>query len=209
MGLEMKSFRDAIRFGILGGTFDPPHNGHYQVAAEVAAAKKLDCVVFIPAARPWQKSEYSAAEDRLMMTVLGCRQDARFATSRIELDRKGPTYTIDTLSALRELCKPEAEFFFILGVDAAAALGTWYRAEELTRMTRFLVVTRAGYDASVLAWDSARLPIEVVQVSPVDVSSTQVRAAVREGRPIDDLVPAEVERYIAERGLYGEESGGS
>jgi nicotinate-nucleotide adenylyltransferase len=196
------SFRDAIRFGIFGGTFDPPHNGHFRVAAEVATTKSLDCVLFIPAARPWQKSEYSQPEDRLAMTTLGARWDSRFAVSRIELDRQGPTYTIDTLSDLKKLCKPKAEFSFILGVDAAINLGTWHRAQELARMTKFLVVTRPGYRAENLAVAWGEPQIEVLQVAPVDVSSTKVRAAIRQGRSIDDLVPTEVGKYIRERGLY-------
>jgi nicotinate-nucleotide adenylyltransferase len=198
----MTDFRDALRFGILGGTFDPPHKGHFSLAAQVASAKDLDCILFIPAARPWQKSEYSHAEDRFIMTVLGAQTDERFAVSRIELDRKGPTYTIDTLLALTELCKPAAEFYFIVGADAAANLHTWHRASDLARMTSFLVVTRPGYDAKDLEDLSARFPTDMVETSPVDVSSTQVRAAAREGRPVSDLVPEAVARYIADRGLY-------
>jgi nicotinate-nucleotide adenylyltransferase len=198
----MRDFRDALRFGILGGTFDPPHLGHFSLAADVASARDLDCILFVPAARPWQKSEYSQAEDRFTMTVLGARTETRFAVSRIELDRKGPTYTIDTLLALTELCKPRAEFSFIVGADAAANLHTWHRANELARMTTFLIVGRPGYDRTDLKDVSATFPIEMVEVSPVDVSSTEVRAAVREGRPISGLVPEAVAKYIGDRGLY-------
>jgi nicotinate-nucleotide adenylyltransferase len=196
------AFRTANRLGVFGGTFDPPHNGHFSIAAEVASAKDLDCVLFVPAAQPWQKSQYSPAEDRFMMTVLGARCDPRFAVSRIELDRKGPTYTVETLSALEELCGPAVEFFFILGIDAAKNLTTWYRAEDLARVAGFLAVTRPGFDASGLKRSTGEPRVEVVEVSPVDVSSTEIRAAVREGRSIDHLVPADVADYISTRGLY-------
>jgi nicotinate-nucleotide adenylyltransferase len=198
----MTDFRDALRFGILGGTFDPPHKGHFSLAAEVADSTDLDCILFVPAARPWQKYEYSQAEDRFMMTVLGAQTDERFAVSRIELDRKGPTYTIDTLLALRELCKPQAEFSFIVGADAAANLRTWHRASELAHMTAFLVVARPGYDANDLQDSSGSFRAEMVETSPVDISSTQVRAAAREGQPISHLVPDAVARYVADHGLY-------
>ncbi|MEA2506486.1 MAG: nicotinate-nucleotide adenylyltransferase [Actinomycetota bacterium] len=197
-----RAFQTVSRLGVLGGTFDPPHNGHFSIAAEVASAKNLDRVLFVPAAQPWQKSQYSPAEDRFTMTVLGARCDPRFAVSRIELDRKGPTYTVETLLALGELCGPKVEFFFILGVDAAKGLTTWYRADDLARSAGFLAVTRPGFDASDLKLPTGGPPVEVVEVSPVDVSSTQIRAAVREGRSIDHLVPAEVADYISTRGLY-------
>lgn len=199
-------FRDVNRLGILGGTFDPPHNGHYSLAAGVASAKDLDRVLFVPASQPWQKSEYSSAEDRFVMTVLGARADPRFVVSRIELDRKGPTYTVETLSDLAQLCNPGVRFFFILGIDAAKSVSTWHRSGDLGRAASFLAVTRPGFDASELKPDPEGPQMEVVESTPVDVSSTQVRRAVREGRPIDHLVPAEVAEYIAAQGLYATET---
>jgi nicotinate-nucleotide adenylyltransferase len=197
-----KAFHGVNRLGILGGTFDPPHNGHYSVAAEVASAKDLDRVLFVPASQPWQKSEYSPAEDRFIMTVLGARPDPRFVVSRIELDRKGPTYTVETLSDLAQLCGPSVRFFFILGMDAAKSVSTWHRSGNLARAASFLAVSRPGFDASELNSDMEGPHMEVVELTPVDVSSTQVRTAVREGKPIDHLVPAEVADYIASQGLY-------
>jgi nicotinate-nucleotide adenylyltransferase len=200
--LNMQAFSGARRVGVFGGTFDPPHNGHVSVAADVASATDLDRVLFVPASQPWQKSEYSPAEDRLIMTLLAARSDPRFAVSRIELDRTGPTYTLETMAALSALSDPAVRFFFILGVDAAINLDTWHRVEELADMTEILAVTRPGFDVGGLDDCSGRLRIQLVDVSPVDISATAVRTAVREGRPIDHLVPADVADYIRERGLY-------
>jgi nicotinate-nucleotide adenylyltransferase len=196
----MGAFEGARRLGVMGGTFDPPHNGHFQIAGEVAAAKQLDRVIFIPAASPWQKSEYSPAEDRFAMTVLGAAMDPRFVVSRIELDRKGPTYTVDTMTALSELCEG-AELFVILGADAAINLGTWHRIEDLLESTKFLAVQRPGFDQNELRFALAS-QLEVVEVSSVDISSTQIRAAVREGRSIAELVPPAVAGYIELHHLY-------
>jgi nicotinate-nucleotide adenylyltransferase len=189
------------RVGVMGGTFDPPHNGHFRIAAAVASRKHLDRVIFIPASQPWQKSGYADAEDRLAMTVLGAASDARFAVSRIELDRKGPTYTIDTMVALAERFAG-AEFFLILGADAAINLDTWHRIEDLGGLTHVVAVTRPGFDLSTLSLPAGAPEVEVLEVSPVDVSSTEIRAAVRRGEPIDDLVPRQVAEYIAEHHLY-------
>jgi nicotinate-nucleotide adenylyltransferase len=189
------------RIGVMGGTFDPPHNGHFGVAAEVASAKQLDQVIFIPASQPWQKSGYSAAEDRLAMTALGAAHDPRFSVSRIELDRAGPTYTVDTMAELSEVF-PGAELFLIVGADAALNLGTWHRIDELPRYTKVIAVQRPGFDVARLKTGRQSFPLEVIQVTPVDVSSTEIRAAVRAGRSIEGLVPPEVARYIDDHGLY-------
>jgi nicotinate-nucleotide adenylyltransferase len=184
------------RVGVMGGTFDPPHNGHFRIATAVASRKQLDRVIFIPASQPWQKSGYADAEDRLAMTVLGAASDARFAVSRIELDRKGPTYTIDTMMALAEQL-PGAEFFLILGADAAINLDTWHRIEDLGSLAKVVAVTRPGFDLSKLSLPAG---------APVNVCSTEIRAAVRRGEPIDEVVPRRVAEYIAEHHLYQDPS---
>jgi nicotinate-nucleotide adenylyltransferase len=185
----------------MGGTFDPPHNGHFSIAAQVATKKQLDRVIFIPASQPWQKAGYSQADDRLAMTELGAACDERFTVSRIELDRTGPTYTVDTIAELSEQL-PGAELFLILGADAVLNLETWHRVDVLARSTKVLAVTRPGFDLTRLERDRKGPPIEVVEVDPVDVSSTQVRAAVRDGRSISELVPPEIAAYIAAHDLY-------
>ena len=199
--MTMQMFKGSSRLGIMGGTFDPPHNGHFNAAAALATKKQLDRVLFIPAFEPWQKTQYSAAEDRFTMTQLGTACDTRFVASRIELDRKGPTYTVDTLSALSGLC-PGADLFLILGVDAATNIGTWHRVADIAHFAKVLVVTRPGSDPASLGSSGVDLQMEAVEVPPVDVSSTEVREAVREGRSIEDLVPEGVADFIKRRHLY-------
>jgi nicotinate-nucleotide adenylyltransferase len=199
--MTTQMFEGLSSLGIMGGTFDPPHNGHFNAAAAVATAKQLDRVIFIPASEPWQKTQYSAAEDRFTMTQLGTVSDNRFVASRIELDRKGPTYTVDTLEALSGLC-PDAELFLILGADAASNISTWHRVKDIVNFAKVLVVTRPGSDLASLESSGIDLQMEAVEVPPVDVSSTEVREAVREGRSIEDLVPVTVAEFIQRRGLY-------
>jgi nicotinate-nucleotide adenylyltransferase len=194
------------RIGVMGGTFDPPHNGHFHIAAEVASAKQLDQVIFVPASQPWQKSSYSEAEDRLAMTALGAAYDPRFSVSRIEVDRAGPTYTIDTMAELSELF-PGAELFLILGADAALNLATWHRIDELARYTKVIAVPRPGFDVAALKRAPQDLLVEVVEVTPVDVSSTEIRAEVRADRSIEGLVPPDVAAYIEDHGLYRDDPG--
>lgn len=140
------------------------------------------------------------------MTVLGAASDPRFVVSRIELDRKGPTYTLDTMTTLSERCGPGVELFFILGADAALNLGTWRGLDELSRLIKLVAVTRPGFDLSDLVQIEG-FQVQIVEISPVDVSSTQIRAAVREHGSIDGLVPRQVATYIAERGLYQDSPG--
>jgi nicotinate-nucleotide adenylyltransferase len=197
----MTTFAGIRRLGVMGGTFDPPHIGHLQAASAAADAVHLDRVLFVPAARPWQKSEYSHPEDRFAMTVLAAATDPRFVASRIELDRNGPTYTLDTMTTLSTMRGSSAELFFILGADAALNLRTWHGLEELSQLMTVIAVTRPGFDLAGFDHPEG-FRVDVVEISPVEVSSTQIRAAVAEGRSIDGLVPVEVAAYIAERGLY-------
>ncbi len=203
---SVRAFEGIRRLGVLGGTFDPLHNGHLQAASEAASAAQLDRVVFVPAARPWQKAEYSHPEDRFAMTVLGAASDPRFVVSRIEIDRKGPTYTLDTIATFSERCDPDVELFFILGADAALNLRTWRGLDELSGLMKVITVTRPGFDLSSLVQIEG-FQVQVVEISPVDVSSTQIRAAVRGRASIEALVPKQVETYIRERGLYRNSQG--
>lgn len=192
--------QQARRLGIIGGTFDPIHIGHLIAASEVVAALSLDEIVFVPAGRPWQKSLYSPAEDRLMMTTLAIADHERFSVSRIELDRRGPTYSADTLSVLQEFYGPRVELYFVMGSDTAAGISTWHKLDRFLELARVVVVTRR------LDGDTPTAPADVatanVTIPSVDVSSTEIRARVREGRPISYLVPPPVERYIRDKGLY-------
>ena len=192
----------AERIGIMGGTFDPVHHGHLVAASEVAALYDLSEVIFVPTGQPWQKTErqVSAAEDRYLMTVLATATNPAFSVSRIDIDRPGLTYTIDTLHELRAE-HPDAELFFITGADALAQILDWRSAEEMFSMAHFVGVTRPGYE---LALD-ARFPAGVVsllEIPALTISSSDCRDRVRRGMPIWYLVPDPVVRYVDKRHLY-------
>jgi nicotinate-nucleotide adenylyltransferase len=185
----------------MGGTFDPIHIGHLIAASEALHEFALNRVHFMPAGRPWQKNEYAAPEDRYMMASMGVAHHARFAVSRIEIDRQGPTYTADTMRALVDFYGEGTHLFLIAGVDAVAQLATWERLDELARLMEVIAVTRPGYDSEVMP-PSDGPAVHVIDMPGIDVSATQVRERVRQGKPIDFLVPDSVARYIREQGLY-------
>ncbi|HVU92141.1 MAG TPA: nicotinate-nucleotide adenylyltransferase, partial [Jatrophihabitans sp.] len=151
------------RVGIMGGTFDPIHHGHLVAASEVAALFELDEVIFVPTGEPWQKStrRVSPAEHRYLMAVIATASNPRFWVSRVDIDRAGPTYTIDTISDI-ERQRPGAELFFITGADALGQILSWKDAEETLRRARFVGVTRPGYELS-----DAHLPIDSVTLIDV------------------------------------------
>ena len=189
------------RLGVLGGTFDPIHVGHLVAASEAIGDFGLDRVMFVPAGRPWQKTSHADAEDRFMMTTLATRDHLRFSVSRMELDRRGPTYTVDTLAALKDFF--DAQLFFIAGADTVKELATWHRVEDLAPLTEIIAVTRPGYELDITTrpgWPT----IHTMEIPGFDVSSTLVRERVAAGKPIDYLVPQEVADYIRTRGLYVE-----
>jgi nicotinate-nucleotide adenylyltransferase len=186
----------------MGGTFDPVHNGHLVAASEVAALFGLDEVLFIPSGQPWQKAhhEVSPGEDRYLMTFLATAGNPQFSVSRVEIERGGATYTIDTLRDLR-LLRPDDEVFFITGADALEQIFTWRDHRELFELAHFVGVTRPGYH---LALD-ATLPsdaVSLLEVPALAISSSDIRERVGRGAPIWYLTPDGVVRYIAKRGLY-------
>ncbi len=190
-----------VRLGVFGGTFDPPHVGHLVTAVNVRHALGLDCVLLVVANVPWQKvgeRTISPPEDRLAMVEAAVRGVDGLEVSRIEVDRGGPSYTADTLADLaRE--QPGAELFLIVGSDAAAGLMTWERVDEVRARCTVVVVDRPGAEgeAPPEGWRWER-----VEVPRLDVSSTDLRARVADGRPLDFLLPPEVIACIRERGLY-------
>lgn len=190
------------RLAVFGGTFDPIHNGHLAMGAGLLDAFELDRVLFVPAGTPWQKEGYSAAEDRWTMTVLAAATNPRFEASRMEIDRKGPTYTVDTMAMLRDFYGPDAALYFVAGVDAVLTLGTWHRAEGLAGLAEVIAVPRPGFDVGALRPGDGWPRLHVADVPEVDVSSTEIRRRVREGLPIDELVPPVIAAYIEEHGLY-------
>ncbi|MER8186349.1 nicotinate-nucleotide adenylyltransferase [Kitasatospora sp. NPDC094015] len=189
------------RLGVMGGTFDPIHHGHLVAASEVASAFHLDEVIFVPTGQPWQKddSSVSPAEDRYLMTVIATAENPQFSVSRIDMDRDGPTYTVDTLRDLRAL-HPDAELFFITGADALAQILSWRDSEELFELAHFIGCTRPGHTLS-----DAGLPVgrvSLVEVPALAISSTDCRLRVAKGEPVWYLVPDGVVRYIDKRALY-------
>ena len=196
----------ARRIGVMGGSFNPIHIGHLVTADEARYSFDLDEVVFVPAGRPWQKEavDIAPAEHRYMMCVIATSPDPAFRVSRIEIDREGPTYTLDTLRALKDE-RPANELFFITGADAILQILTWRDPEAVLREARFIAATRPGYDLDRL---EKELPqgledrVSVMEIPALAISSTDVRRRAREGRPIRYLVPAGVPEYIEKNGLY-------
>jgi nicotinate-nucleotide adenylyltransferase len=192
------------RVGVMGGTFDPIHHGHLVAASEVQAWFDLDEVVFVPTGDPWQKShrEVSPAEDRYLMTVIATAANPRFRVSRVDIERSGPTYTIDTLRDLHA-AMPGAELYFITGADALAEIFTWRDADELFGLAKFVGCTRPGYtmDAATL---EAIPPdrVTLVEIPALAISSTDVRGRAQRGEPVWYLVPDGVVQYIAKHDLY-------
>lgn len=190
------------RLGVMGGTFDPIHLGHLVAASEVLHNFGLDRIVFVPTGRPWQKARYTDPEDRWLMATLAAASHPHFAVSRMELDRRGPTYTVDTMSALRRFYGEDTALYFIIGADAAARLSTWQGIENLGDLVEMIAVTRPGFELEDIAPRPGWPVVHRMDMPPVGVSSTDIRRRVRAGEPIDYLVPAPVADYIKERGLY-------
>jgi nicotinate-nucleotide adenylyltransferase len=190
------------RVGVMGGTFDPIHHGHLVAASEVAQWFDLDEVVFVPTGEPWQKAGVSPSEHRYLMTVIATASNPRFTVSRVDIDRSGPTYTIDTLRDLKAR-RPDAELYFITGADAIAQILSWRDHDELWDLAHFVAVSRPGH---VLSTDG--LPSEDVsqlEIPALAISSTDCRDRVRQGHPVWYLVPDGVVQYIAKHHLYRSE----
>jgi nicotinate-nucleotide adenylyltransferase len=189
------------RVGIMGGTFDPIHHGHLVAASEVATLFHLDEVIFVPTGTPWQKSarQVSPAEHRYLMTVIATASNPRFWVSRVDIDRTGPTYTIDTINDIRSQ-RPEAELFFITGADALEQILSWKDAEQALKLAHFVGVTRPGYELT-----DAHLPtdaVTLVDVPAMAISSSDCRTRVANRRPVWYLVPDGVVQYINKHRLY-------
>ncbi|HUG50589.1 MAG TPA: nicotinate-nucleotide adenylyltransferase [Terrimesophilobacter sp.] len=187
------------RIGVMGGTFDPIHNGHLVAASEVAQHFHLDEVVFVPTGQPYQKQNATPGEHRYLMTVIATASNPMFTVSRVDIDRGGPTYTIDTLRDLRAE-RPDAELFFITGADAVEQILDWKNIDELWSLAHFVAVSRPGHTLTV-----SNLPRQVVsllEVPALAISSTDCRARVGRGFPVWYLVPDGVVQYISKYHLY-------
>ena len=190
-----------LRIGIMGGTFDPIHNGHLVAASEVAWVYDLDEVIFVPTGRPVFKLDKKVTnqEDRYLMTVIATASNPKFTVSRADMDRPGVTYTIDTLRDMHEQY-PDAELFFITGADAVADILEWKNAKEMWQLAHFVAVSRPGY-----ATKGPKFPSDTVdslEIPALAISSTDVRGRATRGEPVWYLVPDGVVQYISKHGLY-------
>jgi nicotinate-nucleotide adenylyltransferase len=188
----------------MGGTFDPIHHGHLVAASEVQSFFDLDEVVFVPTGQPWQKQsrEVSPAEDRYLMTVIATASNPRFWVSRVDIDRDGPTYTIDTLRDLRREL-PDAELYFITGADALGDIFTWRDAQDLFDLAHFVGCTRPGFavDSSTITGMPAD-KVTLLEIPALAISSTDCRKRRMKGDPVWYLVPDGVVQYITKYALY-------
>ncbi|HEX5497377.1 MAG TPA: nicotinate-nucleotide adenylyltransferase [Mycobacteriales bacterium] len=189
------------RLGVMGGTFDPIHHGHLVAASEVQSRFDLDEVVFVPTGRPWQKARrmVSPAEHRYLMTVIATASNPRFWVSRVDIDRGGQTYTLDTLRDLRDQF-PDRDLYFITGADALEQIVSWKDVDDLFKLAHFVGVTRPGYVLS-----DAHLPsdaVSLVDVPAMAISSSACRERIVSGQPVWYLVPDGVVQYIAKHRLY-------
>jgi nicotinate-nucleotide adenylyltransferase len=198
------------RYAIMGGTFDPIHFGHLSAAEEVRVRLNCQKVIFIPSGMPPHKKEYAVTDStyRYAMTLLATGSNPNFEVSDIEINRKGYTYTLDTIKKLKEYYRKEVELLFITGADALLEIETWYKVEELLKICSFVAVTRPGYDKSKLEQKLHQLQskynseLHIVDVPGLSISSTDLRKRINQGTSIKYLVPEAVEEYINDHKLY-------
>ncbi len=193
----------------MGGTFDPVHYGHLVTAEEALVQFNLDRVVFMPTGRPVRKTHrhVSSSEDRYLMTVIATASNPDFEVSRMEVDRPGDTYTVDTMTALRDTYGGRAELFFITGADAVREILTWKDAARFAGLCTFIAATRPGFELDSPAAgpeSEARPAVETMEVPALAISSSDIQLRVRERRPLRYLLPEAVASYIHKNGLYGE-----
>lgn len=196
---ELPDSGKLARIGIMGGTFDPIHHGHLVAASEVAQQFDLDRVVFVPTGVPYLKPDVSEGEHRYLMTVIATAANPRFTVSRVDIERDGPTYTVDTLRDLRSLY-PQAELFFITGADAVAQILDWKDVEEIWDLAHLVAVSRPGHRLTISGLPADR--VSSLEVPALAISSTDCRERVGKGWPVWYLVPDGVVQYIAKHRLY-------
>ncbi len=200
--------RPVARLGVMGGTFDPIHYGHLVTAEEALSQFSLDEVVFVPTGQPWMKAEreVSPAEDRYLMTVIATSSNPRFSVSRLEIERDGPTYTVETLRALRAEVGDGCELFFVTGADAMLEIFQWKAPDEVLEQAHFIAATRPGYDIARFeqAAPTRHPNVSVMDIPALAISSSDIRRRVAAGQPIRYLVPEGVKTYIEKAALYAE-----
>jgi nicotinate-nucleotide adenylyltransferase len=183
----------------MGGTFDPIHHGHLVAASEVSNQFKLDEVIFVPTGQPYMKHTVTPGEHRYLMTVIATAANPKFTVSRVDIDREGATYTIDTLRDIRAE-HPDADLFFITGADAVAQILDWKDVQELWDLAHFVAVSRPGHDLSVSGLPESE--VSLLEVPALAISSTDCRSRVGRGSPVWYLVPDGVVQYISKHHLY-------
>jgi nicotinate-nucleotide adenylyltransferase len=192
----------------MGGTFDPIHVGHLVTAEAARSAFELDEVLFVPTGQPWMKADraVTAAEHRYLMTVIATAGNPRFSVSRIEVDRKGPTFTVETLQQLLREADGEVELFFITGADAMLEILQWKDPGEVLALAHVIAATRPGFDLARFEADArtSHPRVSVMDIPALAISSTDIRRRVAAGLPIRYLVPEGVESYVHKTGLYRE-----
>jgi nicotinate-nucleotide adenylyltransferase len=191
------------RLGIMGGVFDPIHCGHLFAAEEARIEFKLDKVIFVPCRQPAHKrgNDISDPEDRYLMTVLATGNNQFFEVSKVELNRPGPSYSIDTVKEFLKKYNHGVKIFFITGADAFLEVDSWYKSEELIKLCQFVAATRPEYDLNKLDKKFKKI-IKIIEIPALAISSTDIRRRVREGKSVKYLLPQEVEEYIYKKGLY-------
>ena len=193
------------RLGVMGGTFDPIHHGHLLTAEEALQQFELAEVVFLPTGQPWMKADrvVSAPEDRYLMVVIATASNPRFSVSRLEIERDGPTYTVDTLKELQAE-RGDVELYFVTGADAMLEILEWKDPDEVLAQAHFIAATRPGYDLARFQEraQSSHPNISVMDIPALAISSTDIRRRVEEGEPIRYLVPEGVQTYIEKASLY-------
>lgn len=207
---EIANFKDCKSIAIMGGTFDPIHYGHLVTAEAVRHRFQVDKVVFIPTGRPAHKTdkEVTHNEHRYLMAVLATMRNENFEVSRLEIDRPGITYTIDTIEQLKKMCRPDVRLYFITGADAIHQIMSWKEPERLLSLCDFVAVTRPGYQKNQMFEEIGELRekfesrIHYMEVPALAISSSDIRTRAQKGMPIQYLLPQEVEDYIHKFGLY-------
>jgi nicotinate-nucleotide adenylyltransferase len=201
------------RIGVIGGTFDPLHYGHLAAAEEVRVRANLSKVLFVVAGIPPHKlnEEVTAVEHRLAMVKLGIASNPHFQISRVDVDRPGPSYSVDTISILLEQYGESTEIFFIMGLDSLVEVPTWHQPQRLIELCHLVAVTRPGFDVDIRRLEES-VPgissrVEIIDMPALDISSSELQRRVSEGLPIKYQVPEEVERYIEEQHLYEPSAG--
>ena len=196
------------RIGVIGGTFDPIHYGHLAAAEEARVRMNLERVLFAVAGTPTHKldEEVTPVEHRLAMVGIAIASNSYFEISRVDADRPGPSYTVDTISILQEQWGQETDIYFIMGLDSLVELATWHQPQQLIQLCRLVVARRPGFEID-MAGLVATVPgissrMEIIDMPEVDISASELQQRVVEGLPIKYQVPEEVERYIREHELY-------